>query len=116
MSALVRIPESSRTSSKIRKVLPITDVTDGNARRRSCYCTDEGNGQRTTAISTELSRCCAHSAIRFWVCTQQAPANCFLDESERLLGFTHFGFGCFCTELHRRQPVFSGFDTRLGLL
>jgi transposase len=36
-------------------------------------------------------------------------------EHERLLGLTCFGFGCLRTELHRRQPIFGGFDTRLSL-
>ena len=46
----------------------------------------------------------------------ETPADGFLNECERLLGFTRFGLGCLRTELHRRQPIFSGFDTRLGLL
>jgi hypothetical protein len=37
MSALVRIPESSRTSSKVRKVVPITDVTDGNCPTKKLF-------------------------------------------------------------------------------
>ena len=66
--------------------------------------------------TTERSGYCAKPAVSFWICTQQAPADCFLNQSERLLGFTCFGFGGLRTELDRRQPIFSGYDTRLGLL
>ena len=55
-------------------------------------------------------------AVSFGTCAKQAPADGFLDECERLLGLMCFGLGCLRTELYRRQPVFSGFDTRLGLL
>jgi hypothetical protein len=33
-----------------------------------------------------------------------------------LLGLASFRLGRLCTELHRRQLIFSGYDTRLGLL
>jgi hypothetical protein len=58
----------------------------------------------------------AQPAISFSGCTQQAPADRFLNECEGLFGFTCLGFGYLRTELHRREPIFSGFDTRLGLL
>src|ERR1700692_3152320 len=58
---------------------------------------------------------CAQPVIAFRVCAKQASADCFLNERERLLGLTCFGFSCLRTELHRRQPIFGSFDTRLSL-
>src|ERR1700694_4340657 len=66
--------------------------------------------------TTERSGSCVKPAVSFRVCTQQAPADCFLNQCEGLLGFTCLGFGGLRTELDRRQPIFSGYDTRLGLL
>jgi hypothetical protein len=54
----------------------------------------------------------AHS-IGTW--TKETPTDGFLNERERLLGLTCFGFGCLRTEFHRRQPIFGSFDTRLSL-
>jgi hypothetical protein len=54
----------------------------------------------------------AHS-IGTW--TKETPTDSFLNERERLLGLMCFGFGCLRTELHRRQPIFGSFDTRLSL-
>jgi hypothetical protein len=54
----------------------------------------------------------AHS-IGTW--TKETPTDGFLNERERLLGLTCFSFGCLRTELHRRQPIFGGFDRRLTL-
>ena len=34
--------------------------------------------------------------------TKETPTDGFLNERERLLGLTCFGFGCLRTELHRR--------------
>jgi hypothetical protein len=50
-----------------------------------------------------------------WSWTKEAPTDGFLNERERLLGLTCVGFGRLRTELHRRQPIFGGFDTRLSL-
>ena len=47
--------------------------------------------------------------------TKETPTDGFLNERERLLGLTCFSFGCLRTELHRRQPIFGSFDTRLSL-
>ena len=45
----------------------------------------------------------AHS-IGTW--TKETPTDGFLNERERLLSLTCFGFGCLRTELRRRQPIF----------
>ena len=82
----------------------------------NCYCRRESNSIQSRDPTTERSGYGAQPTIGFWIRTQQAPADCFLDKCERLLGFTCFGLSCLRAELHRRQPVFSGLDTRLGLL
>ena len=72
-------------------------------------------GPSTTEANRESlgdSREPAHS-IGTW--TKETPTDGFLNERERLLGLTCFGFGCLRTELHRRQPIFGSFDTRLSL-
>src|SRR6267142_2013125 len=47
---------------------------------------------------------------------KETPADGFLNKCESLLGFTRFQLCSLRTELHRRQLVFSGYDTRLGVL
>ena len=52
----------------------------------------------------------------FWACAKETPADGFLNKCESLLGFTRFQLCSLRTELHRRQFVFSGYNTRLGVL
>src|ERR1700694_5340178 len=68
------------------------------------------------APTTERSGTCVQTAGSFRAYAKQAPADGFLHECERLPGFTRFRLGGLRTELHRRQLVFSGSDTRLSVL
>jgi hypothetical protein len=52
----------------------------------------------------------------FWTCAKQTGSDGFFNERERLLRFTRFRFGCLSAELHRRQLILNGFESRLSLL
>src|ERR1700694_2054118 len=66
--------------------------------------------------TTERSGSCVKPAVSFGVRTQQAPADSCLTRCDRLFGVTVVDCGGFRPDLAPRQPIFSGYDTRLGLL
>lgn len=58
-----------------------------------------------------------HSTCQgFWTCAKQTGSDGFFNERERLHGFTRFRFGCLSAELHRRQLILNGVESRLSLL
>jgi hypothetical protein len=50
------------------------------------------------------------------VCAKQTLANGLLNERERFLGLSRFGFRDFGTKLYGRQLIFLSFNAALGLL
>ena len=89
----------------------MTEDADQPARRRFSFVeTLEKN------ISARRGNPSQQRAGSFWACAKETPADGLLNKCESLLGFTRFQLRSLRTELDRRQLVFSGYDTRLGVL